>query len=273
MVTGLREFRKTLSKYVSFVKRGEIVVITDREKPIASFISTDKLRELARKANDEFVLSQLKEAQADKNKEFLENKKEIKEEISQYLKLAMEGKGRVPNSVIIKLQTIISTIDNLTSDDGTFEDQRILGLMSQKSHGPISRVLDFDYFHVHQEFINKVTEQVGLLIEKTTSRESRSNLSKDIKLLADMVENAIIRDKTNQDDRIGTSCSVLVKMTKNGKYYSSRIYTIMPFWYEKPRQFNYFIDRSSPIGIKLYGKKVGDSFQYNSYQFEILSIT
>lgn len=273
MITGLREFRKTLSRYTSLVKRGQIVVITDREKPIASFISTDKLRELARKANDEFVLSQLKEAQADRNKEFLENKKELKEEIAQYLKEAIEGKERVPNSVVIKLQTVISAIDNLISDDGTLEDQRMFDLMSRKSHDPISRVLDYDYYHVHQEFVNKVKEETKLLLEKTTSRKSRSNLSRDLKLLVDMVENAIIRNKTDRDNQVGSSCSVLVKMIKEGKYYSSRIYTIMPYWYEKPRQFNYFIDMASPLGTKLYGKKVGHVFQYMGCQFEIISMT
>jgi antitoxin (DNA-binding transcriptional repressor) of toxin-antitoxin stability system/transcription elongation GreA/GreB family factor len=273
MITGLREFRKKLSEYTNLVKRGQIVIITDRDKPIASFISPDKLRDLAKKTNDNFILAQLKEAQVDKNKEFLKRKNEFRQEIMSYLKEAKEGSGRVPESVISKLQAISYANENIISDDGTIEDQRMLDLLRRKSHDPISRVLDYDYYHVHQDFIDKLKIEMLNLVQITSQQKNGSNISKDLKLLADMIENAVIRKKSEKDNSVKPSCSVLIRVTKNGEFYSSRIYTIMPYWYEKPRKFNYFLDTDHPLSVRLIFKKVGHKFDYQKYQYEIVSIT
>ncbi len=274
MITGLREFRKKLSEHITLIKKGQIVIITDRDKPIASLISTNKLRELAKKANDRYILSQLVEAQADKNKEFLERKSSFKKEIDEYIKIVQKAKGIIPNSAVAKLQTIFFAIENLTSNNGTLEDQRMLSLLMHKSRDPISRMLDYDYYHVHKDFLAKVKIEMQKMAQKASKSPKTSKLSNDMKLLANMVDKAIIREKTKLDDEAKTSTfSVLVRVTKNGKYYSSRIYTLMPYWYERGRSTNYFIERLSPLETKIRGKKVKDTFQYRGLKYKILSIT
>jgi len=273
MITGLREFRKKLSEHTSLVKKGQIVIITDREEPIASFLSINKLRELAKKADDITVLSQLVEAQADQNKVFLARKNEFVKEVTGYLEQTVEAKGKVPDSVEKKLKAILHATENLISNDGTLEDQRMLGMLNHKSHDPASRILDYDYYYVHREFIERVNGEIKKMTEMIMLKKS-AILSKDLKILVDMVENSVIREKTEQDNETSSlTFSVLVRMAKNGKYYSSRIYTVMPYWYQRGRTENYFIERMSPLEMKIRGLKLGNKFNYKNCQFEILSIT
>jgi len=273
MITGLREFRKKLSEYMALVKKGQIVIITDRDRSIASLVSIDKLRELAKKADDKFIISQLVEAQTDKNKEFLERREFLKKMVKEYIGEARKEKRRVPNSVIEKLKAIFSAIESLTSSDGTLEDQRMLSLLRHKSYDPISRILDHDYYHVHKDFITKVKGEMQKMVEKV-SESPKTSSSIDMKLLADILNQAIIREKTKFDDRPRRSAfSVLVRLTKKGKYYTSRIYTVVPQWYERKRNTKYFIEGLSPLGMRIRGKKIGDVFKYQGYQFKILSIT
>ncbi|TSC85381.1 MAG: hypothetical protein G01um101416_888 [Microgenomates group bacterium Gr01-1014_16] len=273
MTIGLREFRKKLSEYLPLIKRGQVVVITDRNSPIASFISTDKLREIAKKADDRFVLGQLQEAQADKNTEFIKRKLEFKEEISSRLKIALEGGKKIPNSVITKLQTIVTAIDVLLSEDGTIEDQRMLDSLVRKSRQPLSRVLEYDYFHVHEDFLNRLKAEIELLSTKNKKETIKSSTKSDLKFLRETAENASLRKKTENDDQVTSTCSVLVRISKGDRYYTSRIYTIVPYWYDKPYKANHFIDQSTPLSIRLRGEGIGYKFSHQGYQLEILSVT
>lgn len=274
MITGLREFRNTLSRHISFIQRGQIVIVTDRDKPIASLISVDRLRELAKKADDMSIIMQLKEVQADENKEFIKHKSEFVEEIRHYLKQCEDNKGKIPESIVKKLQAVLSTTIDLISDDGTFEDQRILSFMRIKSRDPMSRVLDFDYYNIHSEFLESVKNELKHSIENTSLDISKSlKANKEIKVLADMIENAVTREKNDRDNTISEYHSVLVRMTKNNTFYASRIYTIMPHWYRNTKNYDHFISFDSPIAKKMYGKKTGYKFTNLNIEYEILSIS
>lgn len=274
MITGLREFRNTLSRHISFIQRGQIVIVTDRDKPIASLVSVDKLRELAKKAEDTSIIMQLKEVQADENKEFIKGKNQFIEEIRHYLKQCEDNKGKIPESVVKKLQAILSTTIDLISDDGTFEDQRILSFMRIKSRDPMSRVLDFDYYNIHSGFLESVKNEVKHSIEDISFSTGKSlKTNKEIKVLADMIENAVTRDKNDSDDTISEYHSVLVRMTKDKNFYTSRIYTIMPHWYRNSKNYDHFISLDSPLARKMYGKKVGYKFTNLNIEYEILSIS
>jgi antitoxin (DNA-binding transcriptional repressor) of toxin-antitoxin stability system len=273
MITGLREFRKNLSKYAPIIGAGKVVIITHRNAPIAAYLSPEKLEELAREAKDKLILAQINEAKTGKNKEFLDNKKALVDYLNHYVQEAVRGKGRVPDQVTIKLQTILSSAVNLISDEGSIEDQRFLNILHEFSHDPISRVLDYDYYYVHNEFIEKVKEEIRCIIEEKNQDNSDSKKSQDLKLLIDLVENSVIRKKTAKDNSVDYACSVLVKMTTDNKYITSRIYTIMPYWYEKPSKFNYYLRQSDPIAVKMKGMKVGQSFSYQKYTYEIVAIT
>lgn len=274
MITGLREFRKKLSEHTAMVQKGKIVVITDRDTPTAALISINKLRELAKKAHDSSIITQLIEAQVDENKEFIDLKKSFLSEIDGHIDVCKKAEGRIPYSVIEKLMAIRSATYNLVSDSGAIEDERMLMNLRNKSHGPISRVLDYDYYNVHKDFIEKTREEAMKLFESSVKSDKLERPLEDFKMLADMVDNAVVRKKTKFDEKTMTErYSVLVRVFKKGKYYSSRIYTVMPYWYEHKKGKENFVQMYSTFGRKLSGRKVGDKFKYKTLEFEILSIT
>lgn len=272
MITGLRELRKALSKYIELTQKEGVVIVTEHEKPVASLVSINKLRDLAVKTKDGYVLAQLREAQVDKNKFFLASRKKLEDEIKIYTAEAMGSGGKVPEATVKKLNSILSALQNLLSEDGTLEDQRLLMLLRQKSRSPISRVIDHDYYYVHKDFIDQLNNQITD-INDILSKNKVVTLQKDLKVLKDLVENAIVRPKNKFDEKIQGSHSILIKMTKAGVFYSTRIYTIVPDWYESPTQNNYFISTNSPLITYLNEKTQGDKFHYHDYQYEILSIS
>lgn len=273
MITGLREFRKTLSKHISLIKHGQVIIVTDREKPIASLVSVDKLRELAKKANDTPTLLQLKDAQIDINKDFIKKKEALGKEIAFYINESLRDKNRVPPPTVRQLIAVKSALRDLVTEDGTLEDQRLLELIRRKSRGPISRILEFDYYYVHKNFVEATKNEAKKILQDSNGKKINRIFPKDMKLLIDMTEKAILRKKEPRDDRVGQFCSILVRITKNGAYYSSRIYTIMPFWYEQSKSSNYFIEPISPLAFRMTGQKIGFKFKYSTFEYEILSIS
>ena len=273
MITGLREFRKNMSAYIALSKRGRVVLITDRNEPIASLVSPEKLKFLAEKARDQEVLDLLNKGNLDRNKAFIKNKKEFQSMIKTIYDAAQENSGRVSNAVIQQLGTILSSVENFVSDEATLSDKRMMDLLFQKSHSPISRYIDSDYYFVHSEFLELVKEQINKITKTVTEVNiSNSTKNKDLVQLMEMADQAILRKKRKKDLLVNNTCSILLEVTIDSIYLTSTIYSIVPHWYVEQNK-PHFVNSQSVFAKLLINKSVGTKINYQKKEYKILSIT
>lgn len=279
IISGVREFRKNLSNYISKAQEEQAIFIMRLDEPVAVLLGINRLKRLAEKG-DKNILEELEKTEIEGKKAFSDVKKSLIQDIKHFHSLAKELSLVKPAK---DLNSLLIFAKNFISNKPSAENKIAISFIVSSFVKSVSPVLEIDYYHITKNFkeiLNNILSKLkDIDLKKLTSTE-RVILAHSQDELGDLGEHAKIIKENREINLICYYVTALVergKIGKNGRAifpknnFSYKIFVFLPFEYKGKKEN--FIRIFSDFGKKFRHKKVGDIIKIGKTAYKVWAIT